>query len=363
MRESGSELAIEENAPLAPYTTLGVGGPAHFFLKAKTEEQIIGGLQFARKRNCPVFIMGGGSNLVVSDSGYPGMVLKIELSGIESMDEKSGVRVSAASGEGWDAMVRHCVDRNLAGIECLSGIPGTVGGTPVQNIGAYGQEVSEVINRVRVLDRNTCSVTNLGNADCRFSYRTSTFNTADRDHYVVLRVDFVLHPNGEPRIQYHDLKRRFSSNRRLPSIQEVRQAVLEIREAKGMILCDRDPDSRSVGSFFKNPILNPDETALAEDKAHSCGILAPSERIPCFTIPSGQEKLAAAWLVERAGFFRGFSSGRAGISSKHCLALVNRGGASAQEIVDLMRAIQERVRSVFEIELQPEPVFVGFEDP
>jgi UDP-N-acetylmuramate dehydrogenase len=356
-----SKLSVEENVPLAPLTTLRVGGPARFFIRVQTEEQIGEGLDFARKRSCPVFILGGGSNLVVADSGFPGVVLKIELSGIESHSSEAEERVSAAAGQEWDRFVQYCVDRNLAGIECLSGIPGTVGATPVQNVGAYGEEASEVILRIRVLDRSSYSILHLSNADCRFSYRTSVFNTIYKDRYIVLKVDFVLRPDGKPCLRYEDLRRHFAGRSESPSIREVREAVLQIRKGKGMLLDEPGSDSNSVGSFFKNPIWDPEKTAALEKKARACGILESKGNIPRFQAPSGQEKLAAAWLVERAGFCKGYRFGNAGISDKHSLALINYGGATAQEIVDLMHVIQTRVRTLFGIELQPEPTFVGFD--
>jgi UDP-N-acetylmuramate dehydrogenase len=361
MNRSGPKILIEEHVPLAPLTTMGIGGIARFLARAKTEEQIGDGLEFARKRGCPVFILGRGSNLVVSDSGFSGLILKIELSGIQGLEEQADGKVSAAAGEELDLLVQRCADSNLAGIECLSGIPGTVGAAPVQNVGAYGEEMSEVICGIRVLDRKTHAIAYLNNIECRFSYRTSTFNLAERDRYIILNIDLILRPNGEPRIQYPDLQRFFSSSAHIPSIHEVREAILHIRAAKGMVLQEHDPESRNAGSFFKNPILTPGQATGVEEKARSSGVLAASERIPRFAAPAGDEKLPAAWLVERAGFSKGFTFGHAGISSKHSLALINRGGASAQEIVDLMHLIQDRIRILFGIDLQPEPVFVGFE--
>jgi UDP-N-acetylmuramate dehydrogenase len=356
---NSTSLSVGENVLLAPLTTLRVGGPARFLIKAKTEEQVCEGLYFAQKRGCPVFILGGGSNILVADSGFPGVVLRIELSGIEPLDSAAGERISAAAGQEWDSFIQFCVDRNLAGVECMSGIPGTVGGTPVQNVGAYGEEASEVILRTRVLDRKTYSILNLTNEDCRFAYRTSIFNTTCNDRYVVLKVDFILRSNGEPCLRYEDLWRHFKGRTESPSIREVREAVLQIRRGKGMLL--HDADSNSAGSFFKNPVLDPDQVTALEEKARRCGILECAEHIPRFGSPSGQEKLAAAWLVERAGFYRGYRFGNAGISGKHSLALINCGGASAQEIFGLMQLIQTRVRTLFDIQLQPEPTFVGFD--
>jgi UDP-N-acetylmuramate dehydrogenase len=356
-----STTPIAENVSLAPYTTLQIGGPARFFLKAKTEEQVFEGLHFSQKNGCPVFILGGGSNLVISDSGFPGLVLKLELLGIKGSGEDDKGKVSAAAGEEWDDFVCQCVDQDLAGIECLSGIPGTVGGTPVQNVGAYGQEVGEIISRVRVLDRISGSISDLSNADCMFAYRTSIFNASAKDRYIVLRVEFVLHPDREPQLRYRELQQHFSGNRDTPSIRDVRATVLQIRESKGMVRHEADPESKNAGSFFKNPILTPGQADAIEERARAYGVLPESERIPRFAVPSGVVKLPAAWLIEHAGFHKGFVSGRVGISKKHSLALINRGGASAQEIIDLMELIQERVGNKFGIELQAEPVFVGFD--
>jgi UDP-N-acetylmuramate dehydrogenase len=361
MNSPKSILSIQENVPLAPYTTLGVGGPARFMIKAGSEDQILAAIDFAQAHGYPVFVLGGGSNIVVSDSGFPGLVLKIELSCIQTLSEGSGT-VSVDAGVEWDAFVQHCVNRNLAGIECLSGIPGTAGGAPIQNIGAYGEDVSEVLLRIRALDRNTHDITELGNADCQFAYRSSIFNTTHRDRYILLRVDFALRKDGRPRVDYPDLQRRFTSSANAPTIGEVREAVLQIRKAKAMVLQDNDPDSKSAGSFFRNPVLPPDTVAEVEAKARMCRFLGAAERIPQFPAPSEKVKLPAAWFIEHAGFHKGYAHGNAGISSKHAMALINRGGATAQEILDLMRIIQERVQMQFGVELHAEPEFVGFEE-
>lgn len=342
---------------LAGYTTLGVGGPARYLTVAKSEAEILSALDFARAQDLPVFILGGGSNIIVSDAGYSGLVLKIEIPGIQPLEDRS--RISVGAGVEWDAFVQYCVSRNLAGIECLSGIPGTVGAAPVQNIGAYGEEVGNTIFKIQALDRNSNRIVELANADCLFSYRSSIFNTTHQDRYILMRVDFALRSEGMPRIQYPDLQRCFGNT--MPSLIEVRQAVLQIREAKAMVLNPKDPDSRSVGSFFKNPILAPGEAAPAEKKARALGLLGASECLPRFAAANGKDKVPAAWLIEHAGFNKGYASGHAGISSKHALAIINRGGAQARDILDLMNRIQTRVLELFGIQLQPEPVFVGFE--
>jgi len=336
-----------------------VGGPARFLINAKTEEQIVSAMDFARVHGLSVFILGGGSNIVVSDSGFPGLVIKIELSGIQESGENYG-KISAAAGVEWESFVRHCADSNLAGVECLSGIPGTVGGAPIQNIGAYGEEVSEVISGIRTLDRNSQTVIDLNNADCKFTYRSSIFNTVQRNRYVILVVDFALRTDGNPRIHYPDLQKRFSGSKHVPTIKDVREAVLRIRESKAMVLRDNDPDSKSAGSFFRNPVLNSDVINAVETKARANGILGSTESIPRFPAAVGKEKLPAAWLIEHAGFHKGYTRGNAGISSKHALALINRGGASAGDILELMNMIQDRVYKLFEVQLLPEPEFVGF---
>jgi UDP-N-acetylmuramate dehydrogenase len=361
MKNPKPVLTIQENVPLAPYTTLGVGGPARFLTRADSEEQVLSALDFARAHSHPVLVLGGGSNIVVSDSGFPGLALKIELSGIQTLNEESGT-ISVAAGVVWDDFVQHCVNRNLAGVECLSGIPGTVGGAPIQNIGAYGEDISEVLLRIKALDRNTNRITELSNAECQFNYRSSIFNTTHRDRYIVLQVDFALRKDGRPCVDYPDLHRRFSSSANAPTIGEVREAVLQIREAKGMVLRDNDPDSKSAGSFFRNPVLTSDVVAEVEAKARMCRLLGAAERIPQFPAPADKVKLPAAWFIEHAGFHKGYVHGNAGISSKHAMALINRGGATAQEIIDLMRIIQARVQTQFGLEIQAEPEFVGFEE-
>jgi UDP-N-acetylmuramate dehydrogenase len=359
MHTHKSGLSCLRDEPLARYTTLGVGGPARFLIAARTEDEALAALDFAREQHCPVFALGGGSNVVVSDTGFPGLVLKIEIPGILHLDDPHGTILTTGAGMNWDAFVDYCVRRNLAGIECLSGIPGTVGGTPIQNVGAYGEEVSEVIRKIRALDLNSGCIVELENAECRFTYRSSIFNTACKNRYIVLRVDFALRSDGKPSIRHQELLRRFAN--RAPSLSEVRAAVLQLREAKGMVLERDDADSKSAGSFFRNPVLSPEEAASVESIARDRGLISAAENLPRFTAPDGKEKLAAAWLIERAGFHRGYNSGRAGISSKHALAIVNRGDATAQEIINLMHQIQARVLELFGIRLQPEPDFVGFD--
>ncbi len=345
---AGYSIDIKENVSLAPLTTLKVGGAARFFVRAESERQVTEALAFANSNDLDVFILGGGSNILVSDRGFAGVVIHIDLKGITS----HGPLITAQAGEDWDTFVAVCVERKLAGVECLSGIPGSVGGTPVQNVGAYGQEVSESIVSVRCFDRTTQETLELDNHDCGFSYRKSIFNSVECGRYVVLAVQYRLTEDGPAKIAYKDLKEFFEG--RTPTLAEMRDAVLEIRSAKSMVIDENDPNSRSAGSFFKNPIVDPEQfDALSRNFT--------SGPVPHF--PAGDKvKIPAAWLIENAGFQKGYRLGNAGISTKHSLAIVNLGGASAGEIIDLKEKIQTNVREKFDILLQPEPVHVGFDE-
>ena len=317
-------------------------------------------MAYALARKLPLFVLGGGSNLVVSDDGWPGLVLKVSLAGVEFEGDLQKMLFHAGAGEDWDSLVALTVSKNCAGIECLSGIPGAVGGTPAQNVGAYGQEVSETITRVRALEIATGQVLEMSNSDCGFSYRSSIFNATRRNQYIVLEVSYRLHRNGEPRIEYADVKNFFTAaNVEKPTLQQVRDAVRSIRQSKAMLLVEGDEDCRSAGSFFKNPIVSPDEADRIQALAQRH---VPGKTLPRYPAAEGQVKLAAAWLVEQSGFSKGYSLGPVGISRKHTLAIVNRGGATAKDILALKDAIQKKVFDVWGVSLQPEPVFVGFSD-
>ena len=348
-------MIIREQVPLAPLTTLGVGGPARYLAEASSEADVREALQFAQTRDVPVFVLGGGSNLLVSDKGFKGLVLKIALQGIERSDTGDDVIFSAAAGEQWDAFVARAVDETCAGIECLSGIPGSVGGTPVQNVGAYGQEVSETISEVAAIDRQSLQLKRFTNAECGFGYRTSIFNTTERDRYIILRVSFSLRRGGKPSIRYADLQKTFAGASTEPTLPGVRAAVREIRRNKAMLIVPGDDDARSAGSFFKNPVVPQRQFEELESKMLPRRLVLPS-----YPAGNGFRKLPAAWLVEHAGFAKGYNRGAARISRRHTLAIVNRGGAMAADIVALKDEIQSRVLSEFGIELQTEPVFLGF---
>lgn len=348
-------MLIQQNVPLAPLTTLNVGGPAQFFCEVHTSEEACEAVSFARSRKLPLFVLGGGSNLVISDNGWPGLVLKIAITGIRQRDEGERVHFEVGAGEDWDSFVAQAVAEGCAGVECLSGIPGSVGGTPVQNVGAYGQEVADTIQSVTVLDLVTLDLRQISRADCRFSYRASIFNTTDRGHFVVLKVSYALIRSGPAKLEYADLKRYFGGESSSPTLLQVREAVRKIRASKGMLISPADPDCRSAGSFFKNPILSADQFEQLAERAH-----AQNLQIPSYPALEMQHKVSAAWLVEHSGFSKGFSAGRAGISHKHALAIVNRGSATTAEIVALEETIQREVEKSWGIHLEPEPVFVGF---
>ncbi len=347
-------MNLRENVSLAPLTTFQVGGPARWFVEAATEADVREAVQYAANQKLPLFVLGGGSNLVVADAGFPGLVLKIVLGGIKEHDSGGKRLFEAAAGEDWDAFVAHTVAKNYAGIECLSGIPGTVGGTPVQNVGAYGQEVGDTVSSIRVLDTTSGEVKDLSNSDAGFTYRSSIFNAAQRGHYIVLKVTYALTPGAPPKIEYADLKKHFEG-KPAPTLAQTREAVRQIRLSKAMLLAPGDEDSRSAGSFFKNPIISPTEYARIAGIVAARGLKPPS-----YPAPDGKVKIAAAWLVEQSGFSKGYMRGPVGISNRHALAIVNRGGATAADIISLKDEIQKRVFDSFGLQLQPEPVFVGF---
>ena len=351
MSETRKSFKIEENVPLAPLTTLKIGGAARFFLRAETEDQVADGCRFAVENGFELFVLGGGSNVLISDEGFDGLVLQIALKGIEVKENL----VIAQAGEDWDEFCEFCVSRNLAGIECLSGIPGFVGGTPVQNVGAYGQEVSESIRAVRVFDRKSSEVLELTNADCKFAYRTSIFNSTERERFIVLAVSYELNAGGEPKIVYKDLREYFAEKK--PTLRETRDAVRAIRAEKAMLVRQGGLDSNSAGSFFKNPIVDNEKFQEIARIAKSFGVT----EVPSFKAGEKSVKIPAAWLIEQSGFHKGYRKGNAGLSQKHTLALTNRGGATAQEILALKNEIQTRVKEKFGVALVPEPVFVGFE--
>lgn len=363
-------MTIQENVRLAPLTTLQVGGAARYFAEARRDDEVREAVEFAKMRDLPLFVLGGGSNLVVADSGWPGLVLKIAIGGTVSPKlqntASNAVLFTVGAGVNWDDFVAFAVSQNCAGVECLSGIPGSVGGTPVQNVGAYGQEVAETIESVRALDikadiKGNCIVT-LPKPACGFRYRSSIFNRAsgaqgggERGRYIILQVNYRLRRGGAPSMKYADLQKHFADTKTPPSLTAVRDAVRQIRRGKGMLLVSGDEDVRSAGSFFKNPVLSEEKFRDLSARAQLQGL-----EVPHYPAMDAQHKVSAAWLVEHSGFAKGFRLGRAGISSKHALALINPGDAQASDIVELKDAIQRGVEGAWGIRLEPEPVFIGF---
>ncbi len=353
-RAHGAPVRPLERVPLASHCTLGVGGPARYFLEAREEASVPAALEWAERRGLSARVLGGGSNLVIADEGVDGLVIKVALRGVWVREEHGAVVLTAAAGEPWDDLVGQTVDRGWAGLECLSGIPGLVGATPIQNVGAYGQEVSETLAAVRAVDRRTRGIVTLTREDCRFAYRDSMFKSEAPEGYVVLAVSYRLATRGAPAIRYADLERDLASRGiSAPSLADVRASVLRVRRSKSMVLEDGDPNRRSCGSFFLNPVVTAEELARIEALVGSEGSM------PRWPQPDGRVKLPAAWLIERAGFSRGEVDGPVGLSTRHTLAIVCHEGAKAADVVRFARRVREQVWERFGVRLEPEPVFWG----
>jgi UDP-N-acetylmuramate dehydrogenase len=358
-RNQESILEVQRQVPLAPLTTLELGGTASSFATIDSVGMAKEAIRWAGRHSQPVAILGGGSNVVVSDYGFGGIAVRAALRGVQLQGDGAMVRVTAAAGETWDELVEMTVAENLAGLECLSGIPGWVGATPIQNVGAYGQDVATVIEDVHVLDLMSLEERTLGQEGCGFGYRTSSFREFP-DRFLVLSVTYALVRDGRPKVEYRELRRALGIGRSAPSLTEVRRTVLELRRSKSMVVEEGDPNRRSVGSFFVNPVVDAATLAALDERARATGVLAPTESLPAFPADNRTFKVPAAWLIEKAGFSKGLRRGAFGISSAHALALVHHGGGTAEELVALARDIREGVWRRFEIELQPEPVFLGF---
>jgi UDP-N-acetylmuramate dehydrogenase len=341
---------------LADFTTVRLGGPARAFVRAETEDEFTDAVRSADAAGEQVLILGGGSNLVVADEGFDGTVIQVATRGVQRGDTHGELTVAA--GEEWDGVVARTVAEGLAGLECLSGIPGLTGATPMQNVGAYGQEVSDTITRVRVWDRDAAEVLEIPAAECGFGYRTSRFRGSAR--FAVLSVTFALAPQARSApVRYAELAATLGVS---PGAQvdgaEARAAVIELRQRKGMVIDPADPDTRSAGSFFLNPVLDAEGLARVEEAARAK--YGPDTRVPRFDAGSGQVKVPAAWLIERAGFTKGYHPGDgARISAKHTLALVNAGSASTAALLALAREIRDGVHATFGVTLTPEPILVG----
>ena len=348
---------MKKDFPLSQLTTIGLGGNARCYVSCSTRNEILEALEFAEKNSLKVQVISGGSNIVFRDEGFEGLVLKINIKGIESSEDEKYVFLNSGAGENWDEFVKFAVYKSLTGIECLSGIPGSVGATPVQNVGAYGQEVKESIVSVRAIDKNTFENITFANSDCSFGYRDSRFKSADRNKYIITEVKFRFEKNKLPERSYEQLHRNINLNNSenqskslFRKLSMIRDTVLELRKSKSMVIDKKDPNSRSCGSFFTNPIISKDDLEKLKGK-FSHGI-----EIPVFMV-GNLYKISAAWLVEQAGFRKGHVKGGVGISKNHSLALININGTSA-ELLSLSEEIEKKVMKEFSIKLIKEPVIV-----
>lgn len=345
-------MQIQYDVPLAPLTTFGLGGSASHFVRVENTQTLAQVLDWAADRH-EVLVLGGGSNLVIADEGYDGLVVQLATQGLESTSEGT---LRVAAGVPWDDVVAYAVTRGWAGIECLSGIPGLTGATPIQNVGAYGQEVSEVISSVTVVDRVSGASTHIAVDDCAFAYRDSRFKR-EPGRWIVMEVHLALKPAGMPSLRYRELQRAMENE--VPTLAAVRSHVLRLRRAKSMVVDANDPDSRSAGSFFTNPIVEDEVARGVAQRAVELGVAESVEAVPCFDAGGGRSKLAAAWLIERAGIDKGTRHGGVAVSRKHSLALVHRGDGTTAQLLELARRIRDQVRETFDVELTPEPTMVG----
>ena len=346
-------MTPQSDVPLAPLSTMGVGGAARWFVSAERESDLVDALRWAHVRSMPVHVLGGGSNVVISDDGIDGLVIHVMMRGVEERRSNDHVLYTCGAGEPWDPFVAMTVQADCAGLECLSGIPGCIGGTPVQNVGAYGQDVSGTITRVRVVSRESGTGEWLSNDDCGFGYRTSRFKREDLNRFIVSGVEFRVRSHGAPTVEYADVVAYFAqTGRASPTLQEVREAVLAIRRRKGMVIEPGNDANRSCGSFFVNPIVN------RPDLERAAALTA--ETVPHYAVDEQAVKIPAAWLIERAGFPKGTTRDTVAVSRFQAQAIINLGRARAADVVNLAADIKRAVWTMFGISIVPEPVFLGF---
>lgn len=351
-----SEIHFESGVSLAGLTTLAVGGPARYLARPDSVSQIRACLERAAQEELDVFVLGGGSNLLAADEGFQGLILSPQNKAIECIEQfEESVVLKVGAGCVWDELVEFCVQAGYSGVECLSGIPGCVGAAPIQNIGAYGQEVAQVIESVTCVSMKDGQLTEYAKGDCGFGYRTSVFKTRRLGLDVVVEVVLRLHlgPPATPR--YPELAKACGEN--CTDLKTLRATVIKLRRRKSMVYDPADPNHRSAGSFFVNPIV---EKVVLEQVHAGLKVLGIAvQDMPCFAQDGDTWKLSAAWLMDHAGFGKGFGAGAAGLSTNHCLAIVNRGSAKAGDIVELAREIQEGVLKRFGVALVPEPIYLG----
>lgn len=349
---------IRENVDLSHYTTFELGGPARYFCRATTEDELLALLRWSEDSGLPMHVLGAGSNIVIADDGIDALIVQMAGRGM-SID---GPRVRMAAGEPWDAAVARTVEAGLAGLECLSGIPGLAGSTPIQNVGAYGQEVGDVIERVIAVDTARHEVVELKPEDCAFEYRSSRFKRTP-GRWIVVRVDFRLRPSGAPTLAYRELKRAIEANA-APTLEDARKTVLRLRRSKSMVRDPHDPNRRSAGSFFTNPIVPTDLADAVTQRALERNIARQPSEVPRYPVATpGHTKLAAGWLIERAGIAKGMRRGAVGISTQHALALVHHGGGTTADLLALASDVRQRVFESWGVTLQPEPTLWGGQWP
>lgn len=356
-------MQSEENVPLASRTTLGIGGPARRLISLEHERELAAVLADARRASEEIVVLGGGSNVVIADEGLDAWVLTLPAAPTAYRREGAKVEVLASAGTEWDTLVAELVAEGLAGFECLAGIPGQVGATPIQNVGAYGQQIGDALHSVRAYDRHQSTIVELDLAACELGYRDSAFKRRFPGRYIVLAVRFTLAARAPAPAAYPELQRTLAELGRQPTLAEVRETVLALRREKGMVVDAADADSKSAGSFFVNPTVSAAELAVVEARARAIDALTADQRLPHYPAEDDRAKIPAAWLIERAGFARGYVQGNVGLSSRHALALINRGGGTAREIHALASAIQAAVWQRFGVPLRPEPSFLGLEPP
>ncbi|MFA5776326.1 MAG: UDP-N-acetylmuramate dehydrogenase [Patescibacteria group bacterium] len=341
---------VQQNVLLAPYTTLKIGGLAKYFSVVKTEGELVEACDWAKKESQKIFILGGGSNVLVSDEGFKGLVVLVDIKGRSYRQENDRQEIMAdiKAGELWDDLVLESVNKGYSGAECLSGIPGKVGASVVQNIGAYGQEVREIIEKVRFYDTRKQEFGEYSKEECGFEYRGSIFK--GRSNRIVTSVQFKLSANKEPCLRYKELMKKFSDSR--PTLKQVREVVLELRKSKSMLIDPNDPNSISAGSFFNNPVVADDIFEKIKEKYPDA---------PNWPQGNGSIKLSAGWLIEESGLPKGFiyKDGKVGLSQKHALAIINRGGARASDVYKFAEFIKKSVFDIFGVKLQPEVLFIG----
>jgi UDP-N-acetylmuramate dehydrogenase len=350
-----TDLPIREHQGLADRTTLEVGGPARYWVDVDDGESVGHALRWARERELPLEVLGGGSNVLVADRGFDGLVLRVRSTDLSTQIDGDDLLVQVGAGHGWDELVAWAVAQDCAGLECLAGIPGDVGAAPIQNVGAYGQEAGQCIEQVEAIERASGARVVIDRGACDFGYRHSIFKAQAEGKYLILAVVFRLRRGGVPSLAYPEIERALAGQR--PTLAAVRSTVLKLRRDKSMVWSEDDENRRSAGSFFVNPTVTKEQA----DQVKALALAVSGEAMPVHPTPDGRVKLSAAWLIERSGLGKGTTRGRVGLSTRHCLAIINRGGASAAEVLAFATEVRAQVRDRFTVALEPEPRFIGFE--